>query len=55
MCFTEQKQTSATSGTKDNRSDSKNIIVLIVVYVAGVFVSVAVVVIVVACVIVFKR
>nr|XP_022306729.1 receptor-type tyrosine-protein phosphatase T-like isoform X1 [Crassostrea virginica] len=51
----EQKHTRAPSGTKDNRSDSKNIIVLIVVYVAGVFVSVAVVVIVVACVIVFKR
>ena len=55
MCFTEQRQTRATSGTKHNSIDSKNIIVVIVVYVAGVFVSVAVVVIVVACVIVFKR
>lgn len=55
MCFTEQKQTRAPSGTKDYSSESKDIIVLIVVYVAGVFVSVAVVVIVVACVIVFKR
>ncbi|XP_078328937.1 receptor-type tyrosine-protein phosphatase T-like isoform X1 [Crassostrea virginica] len=40
---------------KDNSSDTKDIVVLIVVYVAGVLVSVAAVVIVVACVIVFKR
>ena len=55
MCFTEQKPTRAPNGTKDNSSDTKGIVVLIVVYVAGVLVSVAAVVIVVACVMVFKR
>ena len=55
MCFTEQKQTREPSGSKDNKSDAIDIEVLVVVYVAGVLVSVATVVIVAACVIVFKR
>ena len=52
MCFTEQKPTRAPNGMEDNSSDTKDIVVLIVVYVAGVLVSVAAVVIVVACVMV---
>ncbi|XP_078328083.1 uncharacterized protein LOC144623517 [Crassostrea virginica] len=51
----EQKQTRAPNGMEDNSSDKKDLVVLIVVYVAGVLVSVAAVVIIVACVIVFKR
>ena len=55
MCFTEKKQTREPSGSKDNKSDAIDIEVLVVVYVAGVLVSVATVVIVAACVILFKR